>query len=255
MQRLAFIGGLGLVLLACNKQGDTASKPPGDGATTDTPGKTTEGGDDGGDDEDLTDAQERDKQIAACNKGEADECTSAAILFQQDGGEKELAEARVYFEKGCKGGHDMGCSYLAGMLAQGQGGAVDALKARELWDAQCEKGNNLDGECMSAADSYAESKDDADKAKARERYAKLCSKDVHDACIGEARIVLDIGNAKDRKHAITVLKSACDDGNGLACHVMAHGMTYGLGMPKDPKGAAEFRKKACANGYEKSCAG
>jgi TPR repeat protein len=254
MQRLALIGGLAVLLLACTKKNDTGSTKQPEGSDGTPTGDASAGGDEGGGgDEELSDADERKKQIAACDKGQADECTSAAILFQQDGGEKELAEARVYFEKGCSGGHDMGCSYLASMLAQGQGGDVDAAKARELWDKQCDKGNNLDGECMSAALSYAESKDDADKAKARERYQKMCSKGEQAACVGEARVVLDIGNPKDRKHAASVLKKACDDGDGESCHHLAHAMTYGLGVPKDLKGAVEMKKKACANGYKKSC--
>lgn len=249
MQRISFLCCLAVIGIACTKKADAPATPPGGAAPA---GDASAAGEEGGDEE-LSDAEERKKQIAACDGGRADECTSAALLFQEDGGEAELVQARAYFEKGCEGGDDNGCSYLASMLADGRGGAADVARARELWDAQCDKGNNLDGECISAANSYAESHDEADKVKARERYAKLCSKDDHDACVGEAKIVLDIGNAKDRKHATTVLKAACDDGNGMACHVLAHAMTYGLGMPKDAKGAAEMRKKACANGYEKSC--
>ncbi|HWB74152.1 MAG TPA: tetratricopeptide repeat protein [Nannocystaceae bacterium] len=249
MQRPALIGTLAFALFACSKQNDAATTPPSDTAATPaTPATPADPPADPATDE-------RAKQAKACDGGAADECTSVALMFQQgDGGKPDPAQARAYFDKGCTGGHAMACSYLADMLDKGEGGGADQAKARELWAAQCDAGNDADGECMKAATSFAISTAPADRTKAREIFAKLCSKDHHPACVGEAQLMLDIGSTKDAKHARTVLQKECDAGLGAACLALSLAMDQGKGGKKDAKAAAAMRQKACDNGVADVCA-
>jgi serine/threonine-protein kinase len=86
---------------------------------------------------------------------------------------KQFGQARTYCAQACGSGNMGGCNYLGYMYAQGQGGAINELKAKEIWQKACDQGNW--SSCASLGTLY---QDDGNSDEARKYFQKACSHQV-----------------------------------------------------------------------------
>ena len=86
---------------------------------------------------------------------------------------KQFGQARTYCAQACDGGNMGGCNYLGYMYAQGQGGAINEMKAKEIWQKACDQG--YWSSCASLGTLY---QNDGNIDEARKYYQKACSHQV-----------------------------------------------------------------------------
>ena len=78
----------------------------------------------------------------ACSSGYLAGCMGAAgMLADGDGIAMDQARARQYFQTACNGQHKVACNWLGDMLLAGEGGTVDAAGARALYARGCSLGH------------------------------------------------------------------------------------------------------------------
>jgi TPR repeat protein len=83
--------------------------------------------------------------LKGCDLGYGDGCTDLGMYNEagSQGLPKDLAQARVFYERGCRASSSWGCTNLAVLYANGQGGARDIEQAKVYYRRGCDLGDEV----------------------------------------------------------------------------------------------------------------
>ncbi len=126
-------------------------------------------------------AKARELWTAQCDKGNVDDCLSAANSHEAVGTKADKATARGLYSKACTAGKQGGCSSEARLMMLGEGGAKDQKRARSMFQAACDAGDATG--CFNLALAMEKG----------------------------------VGGKKDKAGAVAARAKACEAGNQLAC--------------------------------------
>jgi serine/threonine-protein kinase len=92
---------------------------------------------------------------------------------------KQFGPARTFFTQACDGGNGnmSACNYLGYLYAQGLGGPINELNAKEFWQKACD--HNIFASCAGLGRLY---QDSGDNDEARKYIEKACKGGVAGAC-------------------------------------------------------------------------
>jgi hypothetical protein len=116
----------------------------------------------------------------------------------------------------------------------------------EGFEQACEEGSAES--CYLAAKVYTDGPFEVrDGIKARARLERACEGRVVPACNDLAQLLIDksLGDPDDLVRAISIFRSACDKGDGLACSNLGRMIFLGRGTKADPAEGARLYEKAC----------
>ena len=224
-------------------------------------------------DAELADAYEQ----RACDMGDGRVCTALGL---QHGPDTDPKAAAAFFERGCEGGDARGCAFLARAYADGRGVTADREQAVELYTLACRDGvgeacgravllagtADLDGESLrDLYDLACESGDPAgcyylaglyrdgigggsDPAVAARLYDRACDADVAAACVQMAFMIA----ATEVERPFGWLERACNV-DPQACAVLGEIHEGGFWGRPQPRRAARYYRKACAEDNPRAC--
>ncbi len=153
---------------------------------------------------------------SACEQNYAVACYQEAKLS----GDKQLyAVSRSLFSKECAEGKVYACTNYGSMLAKGEGGTKDAVKARDVLDRACDKKQAV--ACLLLAELWEKGEGGIipDEVMAGRYYKRTCDFDVKEGCRRYADLLASgrAGDADGQKAAKYYYWRACSLGDKTAC--------------------------------------
>lgn len=181
-----------------------------------------------------------------CGDGKGEACIALGRVQRK---EKQDAQAKDSFAKACQLKVKDGCRMAADVETDGKA-KLDHLKSLcALDDADaCVQGAAL-------ADTLVQGGQLPEPKKPAERdaivlLAKACDLGAAIACTARGVALTN----DDAKGAVASLTKGCDKHEPTACWQLSNMLAKGKGVKKkDPKKAAELKKKACAAGLKDAC--
>jgi len=157
---------------------------------------------------------------AACEQNYAVACYQEAKLA----GDKQLyAVSRSLFSKECAEGKAYACTNYGTMLAKGEGGSKDAVKARDVLDRACEKKQTV--ACLLLAELWEKGEGGVipDEIMAARYYKRVCELNMKEGCRRYADLLASgkAGEADGEKAAKYYYWRACSLGDKVACQKQA----------------------------------
>jgi TPR repeat protein len=181
-----------------------------------------------------------------CDEGKGDQCIALGRLLQKD---KKDAQAKEAFIKACTAKTKDGCRMAAEASTDGKEKLTHLKSLCALDDADaCVQGAAL-------ADTLVQGGQLPEPKKPAERdaivlLAKACDLGAAIACTARGVALVN----DDPKGAVGSLTKGCDKNEPTACFQLANMLAEGQGVKKkDPKRAAELKKKACDAGLKDAC--
>jgi TPR repeat protein len=165
-------------------------------------------------------------------------------------------DAKRAFRIACESKQRGGCSRLAKLLYNGEGGeGSDPQQALDVYLSSCDGGEPKD--CVTAGSILlAGDRTRRDPAQARELFKLACEKGDGEGC-GEFGKVLMQGTdgTKDENKAVAYFQQGCDKNDGASCVAYAHVLAEGrIFQKKDTAGALALYAKGCELGFAPGCA-
>ncbi len=153
---------------------------------------------------------------AACDRDYAVACYQEAKLS----GDKQLyTVSRSLFSKECAEGKAYACTNYGTMLAKGEGGAKDAVKARDVLDRACEKKQTV--ACLYLAGMWEKGEGGVipDEIMAARYYKRVCELNMKEGCRRYADLLASgsAGEADGEKAAKYYYWRACSLGDKTSC--------------------------------------
>lgn len=193
---------------------------------------------------DAKDALDAASKGCADSKGES--CIALGRLYQK---EKRDAQAKEAFINACNLKVKDGCRMAADASSDGKEKLVHYKSLCALDDADaCVQGAAL-------ADTLVQGGQLPEPKKPAERdaivlLAKACDLGAAIACTARGVALVN----DDPKAAVGSLTKGCDKNEPTACYQLSNMLAEGKGVKKkDPKRAAELKKKACDAGLKDAC--
>jgi TPR repeat protein len=199
-------------------------------------------------------ARARQLYEQACDHTYMRGCASLGVLLAEgEGGPPDLVRAHELLEHSCAV-EPFNCPHLAVQVASGRGVEADAARAERLNEIGCEAGN-LDG-CLELARALDAGHGVApDPARALAVYHQACEGGHDQACLelGEAYLEGRPGIAPDVERGAEQLGTACDVGNREACVRLARLYDGGLGVRQDRGRARQLAESSCQADLPAAC--
>ena len=177
----------------------------------------------------------RDPNLAACETGNLRACLRAGReRYEVNSGALELCRSRV----------DAPCPPSI---------TVELEEAAALFSHACDKGLAVacaySGACFEAGHGVT-----ADQDHALEHYAKACAAGDPLGCYAQGRLFASGHGGGDFPRALALYRKACGRDHARACAQAAELLRVGAeGVPRKPKQALEFKRRACELGDSLSC--
>ena len=202
--------------------------------------------------------------VTTCRAGGDESCLAAARLERSGTQIKAHPEsARARYASLClsKDGwvRKVACGHHGEMLMKGEGGPVDAARARAFLAISCNGSDDLARHsCAALGDALLQGLGgDVDKRAAYAAYTHGCQPYSNfrangAECTAAARMDFQ-GDIRPANWVIArlYLERACALADGEGCALLGYALAYGEGGPKDEKAGAEAALKGCRadNGY------
>jgi TPR repeat protein len=226
-----------------------------------------------------------------CQLGCAQACDAAGTLLRT--GPSELRndeQAAAYHERACAAKEARGCIHLGELHERPRSGEPDNAAAKVAYGRACEledgDGCAALGEVFEAEGSTPQALDEytrgctldsgracarlaahhelgqgvpLDTARAFDLYEHACERKAASGCAGAARMLARTSDAAGQRRfeekAAELDAQGCNDGEPLACALLADAYRDGRGVEKDVKRAARFYALGCEEGVESACEG
>ncbi len=188
---------------------------------------------------------------AGCQRSVQSSCVDLGRYYEEGNGVALDAErARSLYQRACDSGLQRGCVYLG--LSQFYVPNVDASAVRRRFDRACHAGEMLG--CFAAGvaslDGFGSGKN---PSAGRTLLQRACQR-LPEACASLALLYEDgEGVPKDLSHALALNVQACADGAAMGCTNAGHEYYFGLGVPSDHARAAQLAERACKLGSQDGC--
>ncbi len=186
----------------------------------------------------------------ACQGGEVQACGLQGYkLHHGEGVARDASKAARLFERACKGGVTSSCVSLGVMLMEGDGVRANAKRALALHKRTCRAGEARG--CFYQA-VLSEKKPVFDTRRLKV-YVDTCKAGYAPACY-RAGDMLSRGERPEPKTIAKMHKKACEGGSAWGCRAL--GLMYASGpqgVPKDPKRALDYTRRACSMKLESAC--
>lgn len=181
-----------------------------------------------------------------CEGGKGESCIALGRLHQKD---KRDAQAKEAFGKACALKTKDGCRMAAEASSDGKEKLTHLKALCALDDADaCVQGAAL-ADTLVQGGQLPEPKNPAQRD-AIVLLAKACDLGAAIACTARGVALVN----DDPKGAVASLTKGCDKNEPTACHQLSNMWAEGKGVKKkDPKKAAELKKKACDAGLKDAC--
>jgi len=152
---------------------------------------------------------------AACDQSYSVACYQGAKVS----GDKRLyAVSRALFDKECAAGKGFACTNYGTMLAGGEGGKKDIMKARDIFDRSCKLDQAV--ACISLANMWEKGVGSVDDPYlAAKLYKRACELNAKEGCVRYADILASgaSGEKDGQKAAKYYYLRACQLGSPAAC--------------------------------------
>lgn len=205
--------------------------------------------------ENPTDAERRLDE--RCRRGEGLSCYRLGRrreLGLEDTETRPVLAVTAY-AAACQRQYALGCYRYARALRFGVGAERRPTEASELFARAC------DGGVADACDARGLMRERGTDGRspslveALEMYLRGCELGGFDACVNAGYALWNVSDpARDRRRARRLYEHACTSGNARGCVMLAQIAERGLGAPRDPDLAAEYREQACQLGDQTACA-
>lgn len=158
--------------------------------------------------------------VLGCDKGSRRGCRLAGDAFVGT----DVAEAREFYEQGCRREDAASCAALGRLHLEGQGAPKDAKRAFDYFLRSCDKapGSNDAEGCFSLARMYDTGS----------------------------------GGKKDREEAVRLYRQVCTvlrPKKAEACYLLAQAFKGGDGIGFDANAAGQYFRQACELGSDEGC--
>jgi len=190
-----------------------------------------------------------------CGHGHGGSCATLGLLYERGlGVPRDAAQAKSYFDKGCKANDAYACTNLGVLLERGDGGPADPAAAQKLYVSSCERGD--ENGCFNAALSLEVGRGgDKDEGKARDLYRRACDGGEGAGCNNLGYMLeRGKGGATDETLAAKQYERACEGGLADGCFNLALLYELGRGTRKDAIRAASLYVEACEKHSAQGCA-
>jgi TPR repeat protein len=159
------------------------------------------------------------------------------------------------FQKSCDGGNALACRNLGLMLRDGHGVPADVGRADALLHKACEAGAPF--ACTNAGDldtSLIEKEGAPRKQRMLDHYSRGCGQGEAAACrqLG-ARHLEGTGLPRSPRAAAAWLKKACDGDDAIGCRVLGLLHRDGVGVDRDEARGAQLLRRACERKDDEAC--
>lgn len=200
---------------------------------------------------------------AACDGTDARGCVllGEALDVGAHGWKKNPGEAKRAFERAalivespCRKGDAAACAIGVMLNVEGRGGPAAGADAREKLALLCNKQDALG--CAALGQAWTLPDLGAVSAKnALEALQLGCQARQPLSCRRLAAVLQTGGEGvpADPASAAPLYESACDEGDGPACHALAKMLLTAAGVPKDAKKGKAAAKKGCKLGVKEAC--
>jgi TPR repeat protein len=164
--------------------------------------------------------QEEGALPGACQAGDGAACVELGALTPAK------VDKRRWYQRACSLRDLTGCSRLADMLLQGEGGERDPEQAVRILLDSCDKGHG--GACLGASRAMIKRPSAQPTSSAEPRY----------------------------RHGAALARRACELAGttvAVSCLWAAELHATGFGAPADPGLVASFSERSCRDGYDRAC--
>lgn len=195
-----------------------------------------------------------EEAAAGCAAPESPYCLFAmARIYSHH--QNDDRQALPFYEQACTAGLTLGCTNAGVSLALGRQMIKNPQRAAAYYRQACEAGEPI--ACTNLG-ILLESKEigPPDPAQAAALYRRSCSNrfSYTRGCVNLGVLLLTgSGIAPDEAGALPLFSKACERQDGRGCHYLALLHAEGRGTPRNEMKAAEFRAKACKQGYQEDC--
>ena len=180
-------------------------------------------------------------------------CKSSFEKAMKHNDESDFEKARVLALEACEKAEAGGCSLLAWLWKNGEGGAVDMEKARDNFLKACHR-DRADACNEAGIMWFAGLGGKRDGAEARHYFEKACIGGNAAGCnnLGAMWFAGD-GGLPNKPKAADYFDKACEGSDARACDTLGELWLWGKGVSEDRKKSRAFYSKACDLGDAKGC--